>query len=697
MPPASTHRATRTAWLFVALTIATLAAYQPAWHGGMLWDDDAHLTSPALASWNGLWRIWTDTTASQQYYPVVGSAFWAMNALWGHDPLGYHVVNILLHATSALLLALLLRRWSLPGGTIAAVLFALHPVHVESVAWMSELKNTLSGVLYLLAAHAWLGFDAARRRTNYAAALALFVLALGSKSVTATLPAALLVVVWWRRGRIDWRRDVLPLLPFFGIGITVGLVTAWLEYAWVGAQGQTFDLTFVERVLLAGRALWFYLGKLLWPVELCFTYPRWTIDRSVAWQYLLPLAGVTALGALWALRRRSRGPLAAALLFAGTLVPALGFVNVYPFRYSYVADHFQYLASAGVLVAVAVGLAQLRERSWPRVPETALALLLGAPLCVLTFQQSRHYVNGETLYRRTLASNPESLLAHNNLAVLLLLGPADGWPEAAKHAEAAVAAGPRDAEAHNNLGLAWQRLGRLVDSEREHRHAIALEPRLAGAYHNLGLVLAAQGRFAEATPAYEQSLRLAPDAAIARRDFGLTLGQLGRSDEAIAQLQQAVQLAPTSPDLRLDLANAQQEHGNFAAAIATYREAMALRPDWGAAHFNLAIALSRAGQPQEAVAAFAEAERLLPDSVVVLFRYGQLLASQQRSTEAIVRFERALAMAEPQQAADIHNQLGMLQANQGRTDAARDHFEAALRLCPDFAAARQNLDRLPPR
>lgn len=694
--PANTtqqHRG-RPIWLFVVLAIATLAAYRPAWHGGVLWDDDAHLTPHALASWAGLGRTWIDFTVSQQYYPVVSTAFWSMNALWGHDTLGYHIVNILLHTLSACLIALLLRRWSLPGGTIAAVLFALHPVHVESVAWITEMKNTLSGVFYLLAALVYLGFDATRSRSRYAMALALYVLALGSKTVAATLPAALLVVIWWRRGRIEWRRDIVPLVPLFALGIAAGLLTAWIEYTWVGASGDRFALTWIDRPLIAGRAIWFYLGKLLWPQDLVFIYPRWTIDQTVWWQYLWPLAFVAATVGLWLLRRRNRGLLAATLLFAGTLAPALGFANVYAFRFSFVADHWQYLASASVLGAIAVGLARLGERLRPGLPEAVIALVVGLPLFVLTLQQSRQYVSADTLYRTTLAANPEAAMVHNNLAVLLLAGPPTGWAEATAHAETAVRLTPNDPAAHNNLGLAWQRQGRFADSEREVRAAIQLDPRLASAHANLGLALAGQGKFAEAVPAHEESLRLTPDSPEVLHDFSRTLAQMGRSAEALARIQQAVQLQPDSANLQLDLANTLQANQQLDAAIEAYRAALALQPDWGEAYHNLAIAQCSAGRQQEAVATFATAERLLPNAGMVLRSFGLLLASLGRLDEASTRFERALATADPRMAADLHYQLGMLRSRQGRGDEARDHFAAALRLQPDFAAARQQLEHL---
>ena len=270
----------RRGWICaLLLVVITVLAYQPVWHGGFIWDDDAHVTSPQLRSLDGLARIWIQLSATQQYYPLVHSAFWLEHRLWGNSPLGYHLVNILLHAFAALLLARLLQRLKIPGAWLAAAIFALHPVQVESVAWVSELKNTLSGTFYLGAALAYLRFDQSRRRGDHALALGLFLLGLMSKTVIATLPAALLVVCWWQRGRLSWRRDALPLVPFFVTGVAAGLFTAWVERHFGGAQGSEYDFSIVERFLIAGRAIWFYLGKLCWPVNLVFMYPRWRSAR----------------------------------------------------------------------------------------------------------------------------------------------------------------------------------------------------------------------------------------------------------------------------------------------------------------------------------------------------------------------------------------------------------------------------------
>ena len=311
---------------------------------------------------------------------------------------------------------MILRRLAVPGAWLAALLFALHPVCVESVAWIAEQKNTLSAVLYFCAALAYLRFDADRRGRGYALATGLFLLALLTKTVTATLPAALLVVFWWKRGRLSWRRDVAPLAPWFALAGAAGWVTAWFERTRIGAQGADFALTLVQRCLLAGRVIWFYLGKLFWPADLIFIYPRWTVDASQAWQWLFPLGALALLAGLWLGRRR--GAVAGLLFFVGTLFPALGFINVFPFTFSFVADHFQYLACAGILALVSAGLVSLMSRLpvWSR--RMLVALLLAA-LGILTWRQSTMYRDISTLYETTLARNPSCWLAHNNLAKVL--------------------------------------------------------------------------------------------------------------------------------------------------------------------------------------------------------------------------------------------------------------------------------------
>src|SRR6266513_2348142 len=285
----SREKSSQRVWLFaLALIAITAAAYLPAWNGKLIWDDNRHITQPALRSWQGLADIWTRVGATQQYYPLVHSFFWIEQKLWGDSVVGYHLVNILLHSLGAVALLQILQRLKIPGAWLAGAIFALHPLQVESVAWISELKNTLSGLCYLGSAFVYLEFDRHRKRSLYAIAIALFILGLASKTVVATLPAALLLVFWWKHQKLTWKRDVIPLIPFFIVGIAAGIFTASIESGFVGAHNPEFVFAWTDRFLIAGRAFWFYLGKLFWPANLVFIYPRWQISQSVWWQYLFP-------------------------------------------------------------------------------------------------------------------------------------------------------------------------------------------------------------------------------------------------------------------------------------------------------------------------------------------------------------------------------------------------------------------------
>ncbi len=594
------------------------------------------------------------------------------------DTFGYHAVNIVLHATSAFLVTVILRRLRVPGAMLAGAVFALHPVNVESVAWISELKNTLSGACYLGALLVYLRFDESRDRRAYAIAVGLFVLALGSKTVTASLPAAILVILWWRRGRIDWRGDVLPVLPLLALGMAAGLGTAWIEYHWVGAQGARFNLSVLERLLLAGRVVWFYFAKIVWPVDLMFNYPRWVMDAAAWWQYLfiVALAGVFAV--LVAIRHRTRAPLAAALYFVGTLFPVLGLFNVYPFRYSFVADHFQYLASLGVIAALSAGLALALSRWRAQAGGAVLAAVIAAPLGVMTFHYSRYFVGAETLYRETIARNPSSSLAHGNLAARLLDGPPVGWPEAVEHVRTTLAIDPDSVAGHNLLGTWYQRSGRPSEALPELQRALALDPGLAEAHYNLGLTLDALGRPDEAIASYKRALEIYPQNVKALHNLANVLRGRKRFAEALAAIRKAMEIDPDSADVRLNLADTLQASGDPAGAVAAYQEALGRRPDWGQAWNNLGLALRRTGRPGEARQAFETAARLLPDAPLVLVNLASLYADTGEAERAVTFYERALALvADGPTAKQLHEQLGILLTRLGRKEEAAKHFAAA--------------------
>jgi len=634
-------------WLVAPLLmIAVLAVYHPAWRGRLIWDDDRHVTSPELRSGHGLWQIWFELGATQQYYPLTHSVFWIEQTLWGDEPLGYHLLNIALHGLAAVLVWRILRCLDVPGAFWAAAIFALHPLQVESVAWISELKNTLSTVFCLAALLAYLSFDRTRRISWYVLALGLFGLALLSKTVTAVLPPALLVILWWQRGRLAWRRDVLPLVPWLLLGAAAGGLTAWVERKLIRAEGAEFDFSFLERLLIAGRAVWFYLGKLFWPADLIFTYPRWLIHQAGFWQYLFPLSALTVLLTLWLLRRRARAPLAAALCYVGALFPALGFFNVYPFRYSFVADHFQYLASLAIIVPVVGGVTWFFRqggRLW-RLTGRMLGFSLLTLLAVLSWQQSRMYADLETLYRTTIARNPDCWLAYYNLGVVL--SKAKQMPAAVECYKQTLRLVPRYAEAHNNLGMALGQQGDLTEALEQLRQAVEIRPDFAEAHSNLASLLLPAGHVLEAREHYQRALELRPDSADAHNGLGNVLLRLGQTSAAVDEYQRAVQLDRNYAEAQYNLATALLTLGRNSAAVAQFQRALRLSPALAEAHNNLGTALLNLRRNAEAIEQYRQATTLRPDYAEAHFNCGSALAGIGKVHEAIEQYERALRCAD---------------------------------------------------
>jgi len=521
-----------------------------------------------------------------QYYPVVHSAFWLEYHAWKLDPLGFHAVNIVLNALNAWLVWKILCLLNVPGALFAAALFAVHPVEVESVAWITERKNVLSTFFFLSALLAYFRFRSIESRTRwsyYARSVGCFICALLSKTVTFSLPFTILLLQWWRNRRLE-KRDLLYTAPLFVAGFPFAVQTVILERYQVGAKGDEWAWTFVERVLIAGRALWFYAWSLLWPTNLMFIYPQWEIRADLWWQYLFPAAAVAALGLAWFFRYSiSRGPLVALLFFGGTLVPALGFVNFYPMRYTFVADHFQYVASIGLLTACASGLILLVRRlpeRWREAGYVACALIV-LGLAIQTNRQSRIYESSFSLWNDTLSKNPDCWMAHGNLATIL--------------------AGQGDlagATAHLQIAV-----DHYVDVARKW-------PRSAAAHRNLGMALLRQAHEREALDHFEMAVSLDPNDFAAQNYLGLLLADQGRSDEAVVHLREALRANPRYALAHFNLANVLFKEGHLEEAETHYRETLTLTPFDDEAHNNLGLLLVRSGQTAEGTREFLKAEEL---------------------------------------------------------------------------------------
>ncbi len=578
-------RSRRAALLGAAgLLIVTALAYAPVWNAGFVWDDDANvIDNLPLRDADGLRRLWLEPGATTQYYPLVYTSLWLEYALVELEPRLYHVDNVLLHAASALIFWRLLLLFGLGASAWwAAAVFALHPVHVESVAWVTERKNVLSGLFYLASAFVYLrsACDVFReptpreRRLAFGASLLLFVCALFSKSPTASLPAAILVVVWWRRGRLAWA-DVRPLVPFVVLGAPIALLTASMEDFVGEVLGFEWSPSPAETLLLAGRATWFYLGKLLLPWPLVFVYPRWEIDAGSVAQWLFPIAAIAMLAAFTLARDRiGRAPLATALFFGGTLVPVLGFFEIYYFHFSFVADHWQYLASLGPIALVAGGGLQRLAETPRRVVGTIVLAVLG----LLTFDHARDFHDSETLWRSSLAHNDEAPMVHYNLGLLL------------------------------------QGDGRTEEAAQHYRRAIELRPDYAIALNNLAEIRAGQGRIVEAVDLLEEAVAAAPDDSTLRWNYGRRLEQTGRFDAAVPHYLRAIELAVAagqSPQTirrsRLYVANALVRNGMPALGLEVADAAARDHADRAPVHVARGRALLRLGRRDEAIAAFRTA------------------------------------------------------------------------------------------
>ena len=568
-------------WLWALLLAAvTILAYQQAWRAGYIWDDDVYVTeNKLLTAPDGLSRIWFSLDSPSQYFPLVYTSFRIERALWGLHPAGYHWVNILLHTANALLVWRLLGHLRVPGAWLGAALFALHPVQVESVAWITERKNVLMGLFFLLALLAWLKFEetpARQRWRYYGLALLLYALALFSKTTACTLPAALLLIHWLKETRINWRR-LAEIAPFVVLGLAMGLVSMWWERTQQGTQGELFSMGLPERVLVASRAFWFYAGKLLWPANLVFSYPRWIISAGNPLDYVWVLATAVVAAVIYFARNYlGRGPEVAALFFAATLSPLLGFIMLYTFRYTFVADHYQYLASLGPLALVAAGI----NRGFDALGEKRLLLqgafcgaLLGA-LGLLTWKQCGMYADSETLWRMTLLKNPESWMAHNNLAT--------------------------------NLA----RQGRVDEAIAHFNTTFELNPSHDSAHYNLANLLRQLGRTDEAIAQYEKTLEINPRNSLAHFNLGAMLGQQGRADEALAHYEKAVEFNPRNVDAQYNLANSLLRRGRLDEAIAHYNKVLELNSNNAAAHQNLANALGQMGRTAEASAHLQKAQEI---------------------------------------------------------------------------------------
>jgi len=448
----------KTIVLASAVILLTFLAFSASFNGEFIDDDGMDIDYVSkLEGAQGLWKIWTDPetcsklhTEEYIYYPLFITSLWLDYTLWGDNTFFYHIFNTLLHALNSILIFFIVRRFSLAGGWLAALIFALHPVHVEAVAFINLRRDLLSTFFYFLSLlyylrHANIG-SSKEAQVNYShwryhiLSLLMFVCGLLTKPFIVTLPMVFLVVMWWKRP-VFKRYDLYRLIPFFALVPVTAYIRVWSEQFFGGARGEGFERTFLENLILAGKAVWFYIAKLIWPSNLAFIYPKWSLDSASIGQYLYPLTALLLPIILFLIKKRiGKGPLVAVLFFGITLFPALGFFPITMHKYTYATDHWQYLASASLIILFAhlfIRLGDYMTRSEISSCSGIIAsqgnrycykraiLLMAAGVILLllgmgSWRHSHIFISKENLYRDIIAKNKVDAEARVDLAIIYL-------------------------------------------------------------------------------------------------------------------------------------------------------------------------------------------------------------------------------------------------------------------------------------
>lgn len=681
-------------------------SFVPVYQAGFVWDDVVFTEEPVIREASGLQNIWfspRDIEQEGHYWPLTYTTFWLEHKLWGFEPLGYHIVNVLLHAVNVLLLWRLLWRFAVPGSWVVAAVFAVHPLHVESVAWVIERKDVLSGLFYLTSFLAYVRFTDQGKPARYLLALGLFAAGLLSKTVVVTLPAALLIWHWWQRGRIA-RPDLLRTAPFFLVGLTIAAAdTAFYRTR----EALALDYSFVERIVIAGRALWFYAGKLVWPDDLAVIYPLWDIRSGSAVGWLYVGGAVVVPVVLWLGRGRwGRGPLACVAFYVATLSPALGLIDYGYMQFALVADRFQYLAGIGLLTLVVGALVRAAGRL-PAASVTAGRILLAAVLALLgslTWRHAGNFRDDLTLFSHIVSLNPEARDAHLNLSQALI--EADRPEESLEASHTAVEQRPDSPGAHSNRGLALMALDRSEEAEAAFGRALEIDPGDRNAHQNLAELMKRQGRYGEAAEQYRRAIEIDPDFGLGWAGLAEVHFLAGRHEEAAETASRFLSIDPDSPNaaalhLLLDRASTatihtraetlrRQERHN--EALGLYREALEMDSRFAPAIAGMGVALFELERYEEAIDSMARALALapeLPEASSLHRLAGRSLQELGRLEEAAEQFARTLEL-DPRDTEALDH-LAFLRFNAGRYEEAIGYYRALLGVDPADATAHSNL------
>jgi tetratricopeptide (TPR) repeat protein len=694
--------------LLIAATL--LVFWQVQNHDFVNIDDNQYILDNPYVK-NGLTRaslIWAFTTnRAANWHPLTWLSHMLDYQLYGMNPGGHHVTSLLLHVANSVLLFLLFSRMTgaLWRSAFVAALFALHPLHVESVAWISERKDVLSTFFWILTMWMYLLYVERQRLSRYILVLFSFALGLMAKPMLVTLPCVLLLLDYWplQRFRLSQPHDDTPAtiqtskergvptlrlflekIPFFALAAASSMVTFFVQRS----SGAVTALdVFPVKIRIANALVSYvkYMGMMIWPRGLVVFYlhpgkslPGW---HAVGAGLLLVCLSVALIRAA---RRHQYLPVGW-FWYLGTLVPVIGLVQV---GMQAMADRYTYVPLIGLFIIVAWGVYDLVKGR--RYQQVTLALAAGLVLLgVMTsaWLQVRHWKNSATLFKHALTINAKNYLAHNNLgAALIQQGEIE---EGISHYIKALEIHPNYWLAHSNLGGYLVGQGEVEKAMYHCSEALRLNPNSPETHTNLGLALALQGRFEEATTHYFEALRLRPEYAPAHRNLGLALERLGRPQEALSHYAEAMRFKPDFVEAYLNLATVFTEQGNVAAASEQYQKALEIKPDDAGIHSNFATFLAEQGKTDQAIAHYSRALEIRPDFAEVYGNLGNIFKQQGKIDKAIAHYNKALEI-KPNQA-EAHNNLGVLLAKRGRLKEAINHYSEALRLNPDSAETHNNL------
>lgn len=616
----------------LALAALCLAVYFPLHSAGFFWDDLYWIVNnPFVHRWSGLVNIWFQPDTFLQYYPLTTTGFLLQWMLWGTHPLGYHIVSVLLQIFNAILLWRLLLRLRFRAAWLMAAIFAIHPVVVESVAWVVEQKNLISGALVLMAVWAWVRFTALDHSDEdlqrappaldwkfYWLATILYLLALLAKTYVCALPAAILVLTWWKTGRLG-AKHILASGPWFGLSVAAGLMAIWRERTGAGAMGSYFHFSMRQHLIIAGKDLWFYPAKLLWPHPILSIYPRWHIRHFSALDLIYPLAAALVGAVLFAgCRRIGRGPAAATAIYAIMVSPSLGFFAFSGMSSTFVTDHYFYLGCISLIVlgvqwvdglprratdlgqSISGAIARHRaKRGIAMAAGCGVLLVLG----ILSFRRSVNYRSVKAIWAQELRYNKDCPAAYDNLGAMALN--AGHYQKAITLAEHGYSLAPKmDVVGSGIIGAGYMRLHKYQQAITWLRRSLGPDPYYPIAIAQIAYCYEQTGNVKMALKDLHRGLTLMPHSATLLAALGQTLERHGQLQSAITAFHSAVQYAPTKPRYHLLLALALEKNGQWPKAIRQYQSALDLAPDLVQARFLLGRCLLRHGRPQAAIPEF---------------------------------------------------------------------------------------------